>query len=698
LARDRAQRPRGVAELARGIRTWQKQRAIDRELDVLLAEAEGALTESQGMTPLAMRKQSERASTALRRVLELRPGEARATALLERARTLAERGLRTEIAHAQRRLARRLGVAALIALAVIGVVVAALLDQRRQEAESAHATAQVERDNATQHRLRAEEAIGFITEELRATLEPEGRLDVLAQIGEKAREHFAAIPIEEESARGFRQRMQALHQLGEVYLAQGTLPRAREVFEEAARVSEAYASREAQSEVARFERGRADVNLARVDHAQGYPRRGSQRVQAVVEQFDQAPPTGVGPIEWNEARVRAWNTLATALRGTLESERARAASDAAQAAAAALLDLEGIGLAQRKLAIESALLAAGARFDARDPDAALVLAEDALADARQLLGSQPEDMTLQALALAASQRVGWVLRFAGRFDRAQAVLSAEVGEARRLVGLRPGNMLWRGYLTQLLYLLGDARAGPEQAMGNGRAEFEESYDLAGALHEHDPSHAGWLYLLINLCDRRAAALNAESEPARQLEFRRRAAEYARKLSALEPGNAPWRYLLAFTLGTLASRVADPAERRALLSESRAHNRYALERIPDAHDVNDFYLGSAGHAAAAATDAAEAHAILLEAIETRLGIARRNPDAYWVQAYLVRDVSAFTAQLREHDAADADRLVRAVGAFLTEQAARGEALPAAIAAEMETWVRAIEAATVPPEDR
>ncbi len=689
IARDRARRPTEVADLARAVRTWQKQSAQDREIDVLLAEAEGALTETEGMTVLAMRAQSERAAAACRRVLDLRPGEQRARTILERARHLGETGMRTEAHQAQRLLLRRVGLTALVLVAVLGAAVAWLLEQRRSEAETAREIARREGDRAARHRLRAEEAMGFMTAELREALEPEGRLDVLAQIGEQARAHFASIPLDEETPKGFRQRTRALRQLGEVYLAQGNLPKARSVFEEAVAASDTYAERDASSALARFERDRARVNLARVDHAQGYPSRGKKRLESVVERLAADPPEGVSAGSWAEVRIRALNALTQALHGTSENARARELSERAYRLVGDLQDREDVTTAQRRLAVETALVTAAARFRAGAGDHALRLAEEACSDAARLRGARPQDLTLKVLELRGEHIAAWISLYSSRFEQAAVRAERVVAGMRELVALRPGHFQWRDGLMAALLLLGDARAGPRQEMWTSRELFDEAFELAEALHAHDPSHAGWVTRLVNLCDRRARAVGPDlgAEPEKRLAFRRRAAEFARKLSSLEPANARWRYYLSFTLGTLAFRTKG-AEKLRLGREALGHVRYALERIRNAPDVNDFHVSMSALVVFQEVGAPARIAAAQDAFDTLLRVARESPQSYWPQRMLLKGVTAWRATLLEHGApgrAEARRQARGALAHYKAQAADATPLPPAIANELQGWI-------------
>jgi len=98
--------------------------------------------------------------------------------------------------------------------------------------------AQLARQDAEIRRVQAEGLIGFMLGDLRAKLEPLGRLDLLDAVGERAMEYFAVL-----GGSGTEQevlaRAMALRQIGEVRFNQGLLEPALEAFEQSRDVAQA---------------------------------------------------------------------------------------------------------------------------------------------------------------------------------------------------------------------------------------------------------------------------------------------------------------------------------------------------------------------------------------------------------------------------------------------------------------------------
>ena len=646
LSKDRALRPTSVKDLAKGVRRWQQARAEDREVDVLLAEARGALANTGGLSVLEMGRQSERALAACQRIVDLRPGNEAARGLMQQARDLRDAAVRAREKRARRALVQRVAITAVVALAIIGVSVAYVLEQRRKEAEDARAVARQERDRAAEHRARAEEVIGFMSSELREALEPEGRLDILAKIGEEARGHYASIDVPSETPAGFRQRMQTYDQLGEVYVAQGSLPQAREVFLQAAEAADLYLATVA-SGTARFEHGRAQVNLASVEEAQGYSRRAEKRLADVLEYLGGARPTDVTPLGWDAVHVRALTVRSRAQLTRFALQEGARTAERALTLAGSMLDHEGVRLRHRKLAIRTTMNAARAEFRNGDAARATSLAETALADAKLLLGEAPGDLTLRSLHVEAVRALGWTVRHSSGYARAAQILADIRPEATALVQLRPDNYRWRRLLLDVLSTLGEAKSGAKLRYWEAGDLFAEAYAIAASLHERDPSNARTLYSLITLCDRRANAATHGSlaNIAAARPHRREAAQFARKLAALDETNVVWRYLVGYTLGTSAVHL-EREEALTLLGEARSHVRYAFERAPDTMDISDFIGVVAMETISRLREPSRMIQTAADAVDFLLRVAHDNPDAYW-PVYRLRDtVQRFVTPLEK----------------------------------------------------
>ena len=115
---------------------------------------------------------------------------------------------------------------ALAATVVISLVVlaAAMTVQARRIAQA--------RTVAEQRRIQAEDLISYMVGDLRAKLEPVGKLAILDDVGRRALAYFAAVPPTELSQDELFRRSQALSQLGQVRVAQGDLEQALPPFRE----------------------------------------------------------------------------------------------------------------------------------------------------------------------------------------------------------------------------------------------------------------------------------------------------------------------------------------------------------------------------------------------------------------------------------------------------------------------------------
>jgi serine/threonine-protein kinase len=100
------------------------------------------------------------------------------------------------------------------------------------------------RDEADARRNQAESLIDFMLGDLRAQLEPIGRLDILAGVGQQAVGYFSSLPEELFTDDELQSRSQALYQIGSVRLDQGHSEEAQVALEESLRLAKALAARD----------------------------------------------------------------------------------------------------------------------------------------------------------------------------------------------------------------------------------------------------------------------------------------------------------------------------------------------------------------------------------------------------------------------------------------------------------------------
>jgi eukaryotic-like serine/threonine-protein kinase len=122
-----------------------------------------------------------------------------------------------------RRRIRRLAVAAALILVMLatGKYISDIQHERNLAITS--------RADAERRRGQAEELIGFMVGDLRAKLEPVGRLDVLDDVGAQALRYFQSLRPDEITPAELRRNAKTLSQLGEVRMSQGNLAGAEDV-------------------------------------------------------------------------------------------------------------------------------------------------------------------------------------------------------------------------------------------------------------------------------------------------------------------------------------------------------------------------------------------------------------------------------------------------------------------------------------
>ncbi|MHC4409982.1 MAG: hypothetical protein ACYS0F_13405, partial [Planctomycetota bacterium] len=209
MALAREDRFQSVGELTDVVRAWQSESAVEREIDGLQSEAEASLETAEGLEGDALLRQLDAAMAVAARMLELRPDNAAAQSMRERARELRAGAIAAGESVARRRLMKRVGVVGLLAGTAATILVALLLNARREEAEDAQA--------------RAEDLAGFMLNDLHEGLLPVGRLDLLATVARKSLDYYSNLPTDNITEDARLARALVLGRIGEVLQDTGDL-------------------------------------------------------------------------------------------------------------------------------------------------------------------------------------------------------------------------------------------------------------------------------------------------------------------------------------------------------------------------------------------------------------------------------------------------------------------------------------------
>ena len=111
----------------------------------------------------------------------------------------------------------------------------------------------VESENSSRRQAQAEHLISFMLGDLRTTLEPIGRLDLLDAVGDEANNYFASLDSADETDAVLLSRVKTLRQVGDIRVQQGRLDEAAASFDQALTLSRALHQRDPQDNDRLFE-------------------------------------------------------------------------------------------------------------------------------------------------------------------------------------------------------------------------------------------------------------------------------------------------------------------------------------------------------------------------------------------------------------------------------------------------------------
>lgn len=146
----------------------------------------------------------------------------------------------------QQRRYRRMAAVTAGALVVMAVTIALATD------------AVIARGEADRRRAQAEELLNFMVVDLRDSLEPIGRLDLMEKVSEKAMAYFALVDVDNLSDDELARHAQVLTQLGKIRSTQGDYDEALTSFEQAFERSAALVADEPGNGDRLFDRGQAE--------------------------------------------------------------------------------------------------------------------------------------------------------------------------------------------------------------------------------------------------------------------------------------------------------------------------------------------------------------------------------------------------------------------------------------------------------
>jgi tetratricopeptide (TPR) repeat protein len=343
------------------------------------------------------------------------------------------------------------------------------------------------RDEARDQRRQAEGLIGFMLGDLKAKLEPIGKLDALDGVGSRVLAYYHRQGISDLSDAALSQRSQALSLMAQVATQRGNTNGALRLY------------REAMAGTAEAIRRKPDDPQRLFDHAQNvfyvgeiaYFRGQLDDAAAKFGEYKRLADKMVA-IDPNNMKWRMEEQNALANLGSVRLAQRRFA-DAVTLSQQALRNIQALTTFDpenrdyQQSLVEALAWSADAERDAGHVDQAVALRERHVLLLKSLQ-SQNGDVTYGQRLIPAERKLGFLYALRGQLDRAAEHMRAAVADGDQLTSVEPGNSKWLEYSafakSNLAYIL----------MVSGKVDdatplIEASCAIVSRLLDKDPSSA-----------------------------------------------------------------------------------------------------------------------------------------------------------------------------------------------------------------
>ncbi len=426
------------------------------------------------------------------------------------------------------------------------------------------------RDEAKARTVQAEGLLGFMLEDLRTSLEPLGRLDMLDAVGDRAMEYFAAAPSGALTDEELSRQAQALTQIGEVRMSQLRYDEALTAFVQAYERAADLSKRRPEDGDRLFDRGQAEfwvgnTHLRRADHER--TREWFGRYLDTCESLLELDPERD---DWIREVAYGHHNLAVLSMEQGDLEAARAAFEDEVAVLTRLLERQPQDdLLRYDLADAFSWLGSTHRRRA-DFESASRAFEESSKLFSALVAEDPSNQRWQYWRALGQVYEADIAAITGARDRASELLGEGLGTLDRLVEADPSNRRWRKYRARAELVRARVLAA-----GGGLAEaLREATAAAGELDELlavEPTDRQALQLRI-LSWRLEGSLRlllGESAAAYQALFQARSAaeDALRSADARDPSFMAELAATLVLLGQVESELGNPAEAGRLWQES-----------------------------------------------------------------------------------------------------------------------------------
>ncbi len=401
------------------------------------------------------------------------------------------------------------------------------------------------RIEADHQRSEADGLVEFMLTDLRAKLEPVGRLDALDVVGQRALKYYAGQRPGNLDADALGRRSRALHLVGEVRNIRGDSVGGLEAFRQAAATTGELLARNPGNAQRIFDHAQSVFWVGYIAYERGETKEAEAQFREYKRLADQLMALDPKKPEWQMERHFSESNL-----GVLLYDQARYA-EAESALANALRMVEAVAAKERRdparqLEVGVAINWLGkARGELHRTAEALALHHREIALYGDVIKADPGNTRAKWLMAVAWQHVGGLEQSQGHGAAAIAALGNSLALMKQLRAIEPGNTEWqetevRGMIEQVDNLFYDGQIGASSSMNQAATA------LVNRMITSDPTNAIWPIDLRS---------SLESQTGRL---------------ALTQGRAAMALELAGLINQRIDKAQGPDSARRIVSATRAH--------------------------------------------------------------------------------------------------------------------------------
>jgi tetratricopeptide (TPR) repeat protein len=323
------------------------------------------------------------------------------------------------------------------------------------------------RDSARDQRREAEGLVAFMLGDLKAKLEPIGRLDALDGVGSRVLAYYSKQDSSELSDAALLQRSQALSLTAQVSYLRGDLDAASRLYREAMQGTGEAIRRNPSDPQRLYDHAQNVFWIGELARQRGNTRAAEQGARAYKELALKMVALGPDNMKWRMEEQDADAELGIVLLDQRRFAEAATQFEQALQTIQALAAADPNNSDYQKSLAETLAWVADSQMASGRLDRATAIRERHLALLGKLLNRADADVQYRQKLIPAEQGLGRLYAMQGRRDLALAHLKAAVAVADELIPIEPNNALWveLGFDARLAlaqYLLQTGERGPAE--------------------------------------------------------------------------------------------------------------------------------------------------------------------------------------------------------------------------------------------